>query len=123
MRILFVEDNASIARAYHRVATARGWDASFAVGVQEAAALLDVEYDVVVLDHEIVGGTGEDVFRLLQERGSKANTSPPTPLPRGNSPGGRTGAKAVGCRCSPRGSNHDALLGRAHHDREPQPVR
>lgn len=109
MRILFVEDNASIARAYHRVATARGWDASFAVGVQEAAALLDVEYDVVVLDHEIVGGTGEDVFRLLQERGSKAKIISANALQQGYYPGCRKVAKEVVCRWIASGFNDDVL--------------
>lgn len=109
MRILFVEDNALIARAYRRAADTLGWDSSFATGVEEAAALLDVPFDVIVLDHEIVGGTGEDVFRMLQERGSKAKIISANSLQQGDYPGCRKIAKDVVVRWIASGFDDDIL--------------
>jgi CheY-like chemotaxis protein len=66
VRILVVEDNALSARLVREILTRRGHEVLEAVSVLEALAQVRSAPDLVIMDIEIVGGSGEEVLRGIK---------------------------------------------------------
>lgn len=73
-RILYIDDDAALARLVEKAATRRGFDMIHAATGEEGLSLIERGgIDVIALDHYLPGGTGLDLLAILRKR----ENSPP----------------------------------------------
>lgn len=68
-KVLFVEDSFMIREGYRDIADRLGFDAVFAACMDEFLWLAPREWDAVVLDHRLIGCTGEDIYAEIKKLG------------------------------------------------------
>lgn len=64
-RLLIVEDESNLARVVGTEAKSSGWEVSHAVTGEEALTFLEERFDVVLLDMNLPGMSGMDVYRSI----------------------------------------------------------
>lgn len=71
LRILFVDDDPNVLSGLRRMLHSERdhWDTRFAIGAEEALALLDdCDFDVVISDMKMPGMDGADLLMRVRER-------------------------------------------------------
>jgi DNA-binding response OmpR family regulator len=66
LRVFFIEDDLVTARVYVRILRQQGYEVRHAGSYQEAMALADGEFDLVLSDIALPDGTGWDVMRHIR---------------------------------------------------------
>ena len=72
-RILIVDDDKSINAVFKAMLEEQGFNVNTASSGQEALSLADSSFDLVILDIKLPDITGEEVAKVMKERGMADN--------------------------------------------------
>lgn len=74
IRVLFVDDSATVRTKYRRLLTANGYHTETAVSVNEGMKkALDAEYDIAIIDYFMPDGTGDMLCQRLRDHAATSN--------------------------------------------------